>query len=138
MSIAPVQNFPPVSSEPSPHPSVRATFQASSGSGLAEAPAKPVSGTVSKEEKAIAKTVPSTYELPQDVVEVHQDPEIKNQIIIQYLDQAKNVVLQVPSQLELSLERGIARDFQRAAKLAESVGAAAATGQGGKSHGNKL
>jgi hypothetical protein len=138
MSIAPVQIYPLVNSEQSPHVSVRATFQAGSGSGAAEAPAKSVSGTSPKEEKVIAKTISSTYELPQDVVEVHQDPEIKNQIIIQYLDQAKNVVLQVPSELELSVERGIASDLQRAAKLAESAGTSAATGQGGKGHGNKL
>lgn len=62
-------------------------------SGAVEEAAQPVSGTLPKQESSVAKNVASTYELPQDEVEVHQYPETKDQIIIQYLDQAKNVVL---------------------------------------------
>jgi hypothetical protein len=73
--------------------------------------------------------------LPQDVVEVHQDPEIKDQIIIQYLDKAKNLVLQVPSSQELDVERGIAQDFQQAAKVRATEKTAAAS-EGETSHGD--
>lgn len=138
MSITPVAGVPPVRSEPSGNPSVGSSQSlAVSKSNPAKAPV-PVSGTLSKGEPSVAKKVPSTYELPQDVVEVHQDPEIKDQVIIQYLDQAKDVILQVPSQQELNLERGIAQDFEHSAKLRVSEGTAAAASEGEKLHGNKL
>ena len=138
MSIALVESFPPVRSESS-NPSVRSgNREARPASGVAKAATESVSGTPSKEESSIKKNVPLTQELPQDVVEVHQDPESKGQIIIQYLDQAKDVVLQVPSQQELSVERGIARESQQAAKLRASESAAAARNEGEKTHGNKL
>jgi glycerol-3-phosphate O-acyltransferase len=60
---------------------------------------------------------------------VHQDPETKGQII-DYLDKAKNVILQVPSSQELSVERGIAQELQRAAQqLAKSETTSANTGE---------
>lgn len=68
---------------------------------------------------------PSSYELPEDAVEVHQDPEAKDQIIIQYLEQAKDVVRQVPSNQELSVEHGIAQEIHPAAKLWASANRAA-------------
>jgi hypothetical protein len=73
--------------------------------------------------------------LSEDVVEVHQDPDIRGQIIIQYLDPSKNVVLQVPSTEELSVERGIAQEFQQAAELRESEGEAV-PGPEGDHHGD--
>ena len=128
MSIAPVDSFPAAKSAQAAKASVR--------SGTAEEAAQPVSGTLPKQETSIAKNVPSTYELPADVVEVHQDPETKNQIIIQYLDKGRNVVLQVPSNQELSVERGISQDFQQAAKLRASADTATANDEGGKTHGD--
>jgi hypothetical protein len=67
---------------------------------------------------------------------VHQDPETKDRVIIQYLDQAKNVVLQVPSNQELGVERGIAEEFQQAAKLRASADTAASGSEGEKTHGD--
>ena len=52
---------------------------------------------------------------------MHQDPEAKDQIIIQYLEQAKDVVRQVPSNQELSVEHGIAQEIQPVAKLRASA-----------------
>ncbi|HKN71133.1 MAG TPA: hypothetical protein VJX30_08890 [Terriglobales bacterium] len=69
---------------------------------------------------------------------MHRDPEVKDQIIIQYLDQARNVILQVPSSQELSVERGISKDSAEAAKLRASEAAAAAGSEGEKTHGNQL
>src|ERR1700733_10239435 len=98
MSITSVEGVPPVRSEPSGNPSVGSSHsQASTKSNLAKSPA-PVSETVSKGETSVAKKIPSIYEFPQDVVEVHQDPEIKDLVIVQYLDQGQDVILQVPSQ----------------------------------------
>lgn len=47
---------------------------------------------------------------------MHQDPDIRDQLIVQYVNKAKEVVLQVPSSQELAVQRGIAQDFQHAAK----------------------
>jgi hypothetical protein len=139
MSVASVPSFPPATSEPSSDASVRSGHIAvHSASQATEGLEPPVSGPLSKPGNRIEKNATPTDELPQDVVELHQDPEIRNQVIIQYLDQAKNVVLQVPSQQELSVERGIAQDFQQAAKLRASESAAAAGSEGEKNHGNKL
>ena len=102
----------------------------------AEEAEQPVSGALPKQKTTVAKKVPVTYELPEDVVEVHQDPEVKDQIIIQYLDHAKNVILQVPSDQELSVERGIAKETQEAAKQRAGKATAAAGSEGGETHGD--
>ncbi len=67
---------------------------------------------------------------------MHQDPEIKGQIIIQYLDSAKNLVMQVPSSEELDVERAFAQELQKAEK--QSANPAAAASEGEKRHGNQL
>jgi hypothetical protein len=139
MSIAPVSSFPPPRSEPSTNASTSGVLshsQARPASNAAEEPEPTISGSLPKQEDTIAKKISSTYELPADVVEVHQDPEIKNQVIIQYLDQARDVVLQVPSNQELGVERGIAEEFQEAAKLQATESAAASTNEGEKIHGD--
>jgi len=128
MSIAPVPSFPPVNREPA---DVRPIHIAA-----VPEPAHPVSVTLPIQEKSAPPNGSSTYELPEDVVEVHQDPDIKNQVIVQFLDKAKNVVLQVPSSEELSVERGIAQDVQEAAKLRVSEATAAAVSEAGKTHGH--
>lgn len=46
------------------------------------------------------------------------------------------MVLQIPSNQELSVERGIAQDIQQAAKLREQAAATAAGSAGGKTRGN--
>jgi hypothetical protein len=135
MSIAPVQSFPPDRSEPPESSSGRA---GETPAKTAPQPAEEgaVSGTLPKQETSAEKIVPSTYELPPDVVEVHHDPEIKSQVIVQYLDQAKNLILQVPSSQELGVERGIAQDVQQAAKLRTSADTSAAGSEGEKTHGD--
>lgn len=138
MSIGPIESFPPPASTQSENVSVGVgTAPGHSVAATAQQTSQPVSGTLSKQEKSVAKNVPEAYEVPEDVVEVHQDPDIKNQVIIEYLDKAKDIVLQVPSTEELSVERGIAAEFQQAAKLRATEETAPAS-EGGKSHGNKL
>ena len=138
MSIAPVESFPPQRNAEPENPNAASGYtQARSASGaVAESAAQPVSGTLSKQESTVAQSVSSTYEMPQDVVEVHQDPEIKDQIIIEYLDTAKNVVLQVPSAEELSVERAIAQEFVQAAKLRPNPVSRAAGNEGEETHGD--
>jgi hypothetical protein len=137
MSIAPVKSFPPVGNVQPSNTAVGVdTVQVRTASVAAEPPPKPVSGTLPKQEIHLAKSTPVNYELPRDVVEVHQDPANKGQVIIQYLDKAGDVVLQVPSTQELSVERGIADEFQQAAKVRAAEGASVAGSAGEKTHGN--
>ena len=137
MSIAPVEGFPPAKSEQAANASAgSAHAEAGNASGAAEKATEPVSGTLPKQKESAAKKAPTTYALPQDVVELHQDPEIKDQIIVQYLDQAKNVILQVPSNEELGVERGIAQEFQQAVKLRARAATTEVANKGGKAHGD--
>jgi hypothetical protein len=129
MSIAPVEGFPPSGSGQSGSGSAANAQLRSSG---AAAGAQPVLGPQPKQENSAAPKVPATNELAQDVVEVHQDPEIKDQIIIEYLDQSKNVILQVPSQEELDFEHAVAQELQETMKLRPSQAAAAAGSPGNK------
>jgi len=109
--------------------------QASAAPDLTEEAAQPVSGIQPEQKTSIKKNAAETYELPTDVVEVHQDPEIKNQVIVQYLDKSKNVILQVPSSQELGVEHGIAEDFQSAAKL-RAIASTAGASEGEKPNGD--
>src|SRR5271154_349965 len=137
MSIAPVNSFLPERSESTANQSTSPVRSSGSpASGAPESVAPPLSEPWPKRTISVTKSVPISYELPQDVVEVHQDPEIKDQLIIQYLDKSKDVVLQVPNAQELAVERGIAHDFQQAAKLRASDNAAATVSGGGKTRGN--
>src|SRR5271170_3940702 len=134
MSITPVSSFPLDRSEPSASQN-SGSGQAPPASGSSEQTPAPVSRSLPTQD-TVAKNAPSTDNLPQDVVELHQDPDIKGQIIIQYLDQSKEVVLQVPSAQELNVERGIAQEFQQAAKLRETADAVATVSEGIKAHGD--
>jgi hypothetical protein len=87
-----------------------------------------------KKEVPLRKMFPQPTNCHKIAVEMHQHPELKDQIIIRYLDQAKNLVLQVPSNQKFFTERGIAREFQQATKLHASR--AAAESEGEKAHGD--
>lgn len=139
MSIAPVQGFPPARSEPAKEASVRSrnTPARPTKTAVPERSSESVSGTPG-EESFVLRNVPSANELSQDTVELHQDPEIKGQVIVEYLDHSKNLVLQVPSNQELSVERGIAQEVQQATTLRASERAAAAAGEGEDNHGHQL
>lgn len=137
MSIRPGQSFPPAKSAEAADANVRASrTDARPDSGLAQAVSQPVSASLPKPKTSGAPRVPITNELPQGVVEVHHDPKVKDQIIIQYLDQSKNLIQQVSSDEELSVERGIATDSEAGAKLHSSQSVTAPTSEGEKTHGH--
>ncbi len=98
------------------------------------------SGTVPRPTVSETSKVSSSYESPQDVVELHQDPDVKGQIIAEYLDRSKRVVIQVPSSEELAVERGIAQELQQQDLQHTKLNASAGTaGRGSKEeidHGN--
>ena len=87
-------------------------------------------------EDATFRKSPKTPEIPEDVVELHEDSEVKNQLIVEYLDQAHNVILQVPSDEELAVERGIAQELVQTAKQRSSESAAATPNKGEPAHGD--
>jgi len=95
-----------------------------SAAGAPHAPDKPAPETLPEQEDADTRQRSKVYESPQDVVEVHQDSEVKSQLIVEYLDRAHNVILQVPSNEALTVERGIAQELEQAAKLRSSASAA--------------
>jgi hypothetical protein len=137
MSIPPVQSFPPANNDQSENATVRSdkTVARPAAKPIETEPVQSVSVALPKQERPAAQSVPSAYVLPEDVVEVHQDPESKSQVI-QYLDKSKNIVLQVPSSEELSVERGIAQEFQEAATLRANAETAGAGNKVGENYGN--
>ena len=132
MSIAPIDSFSAVSNQQLEN----ANASSGSAQSRSQQSAAPVSGTLPEQESSVATNVPSAYKLPEDVVEVHQDPDIKGQIIVQYLDQTGSVIVQVPNTEELSVERGIAEEFEASAKLSAVVAKASPEREGEKSRGN--
>jgi len=98
----------------------------------------PTAGASQTRQSSDAKAAPVTYIPPQDVVEVHQDSDVKGQIVVEYLDKAKNVVLQVPSAAELDFESAVAQEFHRAEKAQASGRAAPGYARGVQSDGNQL
>jgi len=121
MSINPVPAIGPASEVPASEIPPRA--QQPKSDPLSESAKKPETrpdtGTVSKQDSSFARTAPIPSEFPEDEVQLQQDPEIKDQVIIKYLDKANGeVVLQVPSAQVLAVDRGIRAEFQKQAETA--------------------
>jgi hypothetical protein len=107
-------------------------------SGANQQQLQPILGESQTQQSTNTKVVQVNYIPPQDVVEVHQDSDVKGQIVVEYLDKAKNVVLQVPSVAELDFESAIAQEFQQAGKVQASNSTAPGYGTGVKANGNQL
>src|SRR5271168_2522966 len=90
-----IQSFPPARSAPAQNQNAGSGSSAETGpgsvgaEGTAQAVSETVSGTLPKQETPVAKNAAPAYELPEDVVEVHQDPETRDRVIIEYLDPSK-------------------------------------------------
>jgi len=98
---------------------------------------QPGTGTQPKQEDPAVKNLPFPAELPRDEVQVQRDAQIRDEVVIKYLDTASgDLILQIPSAEVLSVNRGIYQEFQQQAKAREDAGAADATDKGGKSHGH--
>jgi len=114
MSIGPVQSYSPVINDapataqpdPPPRPQVRPhvetpplTFPPNAGQ--------------SPEQQAPVKKAPAPESsLPEDEVQLQRDSDFENQLIVRYVDKTGNLILQVPAQQVLDLERTIAAEFQ--------------------------
>lgn len=139
MSIGPVQNLGLVKEEPSAS-GVRQTGNSQPSAVPNEIQKKviqPGTGTQPKPEDLGGKNLPASAELPQDEVQVQRDSQIRDEVVIKYLDTASgDLILQVPSAEVLSVDRGIYQEFQQQAKVRDDAGPAPTANKGEKSRGN--
>ena len=89
-------------------------------------------GTRPKQETPDSPKSPAPAELPQDEVRVQHDSETNGTIVIEYMDHAGHVILQVPSSQVLGVARAIEEDFRQAAKDRANLGAERVKDEGGK------
>ncbi|MFZ1158399.1 MAG: hypothetical protein WAO10_11495 [Candidatus Sulfotelmatobacter sp.] len=143
MSIGPVQNLGPVTEAPSAKvsPPVERSQTTASQHDPAEEIAQPETGTLPKQKELGVKNLSSPAQLPQDEVQVQRDSQIKDEVIIKYLNTATgDLILQVPSAEVLSVDRGIYQEFQQQAKVRENAGTAPVADrpstEGEEPHGN--
>jgi len=123
MSIDPVQGFGPISEVGLGEGQPRVwEVQSSPSSGAdSSTESSPNVGRLPKEESSGTNNTSAVAEFPEDEVQLQQDTEIRDQVIVRYLDKATgDVVLQVPSTQVLSVARGIYEDFQKQAETTPS------------------
>jgi hypothetical protein len=139
MSIGPVQSLEPVSQEPSAKanpPAERSQTSANQQEPTGKT-AQPETGTLPKPKAAGVKNPPSPAELPQDEVQLQQDSQIRDEVVVKYLDRATGgLILQVPSAEVLSVDRGIYQEFREQDKVHESAGRATVADKGEEPHGH--
>ena len=115
MSISPVANL---SSDPSPDLS----GSPSATTSATEHKYSPITEPVAKRETASPPSSAPASTIPEDEVELQHDPELKSDFIVKYLDASGRLVLQVPSEQMLDVERGIAEELQQSQWLQEKGG----------------
>ena len=86
MGIDPVGGFLPAAATPAANSNAGAApCRSASDLGAAKMQSGPFRELQQNKKTPSRKIPPSTDELPQDAVEVHQNPEVKDRITIQYL-----------------------------------------------------
>lgn len=135
MSIGPVQNLGPVTEAPSAkaNPPAERSQTTASQHPAAEEVAQPETGTRPIQKEAGVKNLSSATELPQEEVQVQRDSEIRDEVVIKYLNTTTgDLILQVPSAEVLSVDRGIYQEFQQQAKVRDDAGAATVADESSK------
>ena len=132
MSINPAQGIGPANEGQFANAEPRHQQPAPSRSQEATS-AQPDPGTTAE---ATPRSVSAPAEVQQDEVQVQQDSEIKDEIIIRYVNPAGNVILQIPSSQVLGVQRAIDQVFEQEAKARASAGATQTGSNGGKTHGH--
>ena len=135
MSVGPVASYYSIAdttsaSTPTPEPPPRRQAPPSEDNPPLTFPPRPGYGP--KQEAVVEKDVPSGSQLPEDEVQLQRDSGLQNELIIRYVDGAGNLILQVPAEQVLNLERAIAAEFQPAQPPATTEG----RNQKGESHGH--
>lgn len=139
MSIGPVQNFGPVADAPSAKasPPAERSHTTANQHQAAERAAQPETGNLPKQEQPGTRNVPSPADLPQDEVQVQRDSQIRDEVVIKYLNTATgDLILQVPSEQVLSVDRGIYQEFQQQAKARDNADTATVGTKGELPHGH--
>ena len=139
MSIGPVQSLGLVKEQPVAD-AVRpaSTSQTTAPqNGTTEKVAQPGVGTQPRQEASTSKSAPALSELPQDEVQVQRDSQIRDEVVIKYLNTATgDLILQVPSAQVLSVDRGIYQEFAQQTATRASASAAAVADKGDERHGH--
>ena len=140
MSVNPVQGFGSGSEVPlgEAQPPSRQSQSDPSPEAAVKGLSPPDVGTLPKQESSISNHAPAADEVPQDEVKLQQDTEIKDQVIVRYLDKASGqVVLQVPSDAGVGGRPGNLRRIpERGGTPNGGYEAATVIGEGEKSYGS--
>ena len=132
MSIGPAINLSSIGAAASVDAELPKRQRSSGPSPETPEQVQPISGTVSRQEAPGANAAPTVTQQPEDEVELQRDSELENQLIVRYVDKAGNLVLQVPAEQLLNVERAIAQEFRQLKPHAASDDG----GQKGESHGH--
>lgn len=99
------------------------------------ASSQPDLGNKPKVEIRAARTDSTSAPAPRDEVRVQRDEEANGQIVIKYVDESGNLILQIPSSQVLGLARAIEQALQEQAQqeLRKSATVGPQPGRGGKS-----
>jgi len=112
MSISPVKDISNVPEGPTSLQSARHPGQPHAG--VAGHPIPPGSGNSPRPEIHVANDGSAALSRPEDEVQLQHDTELKNRLIVEYVDKSGKIVVQVPSEQMLRLERAIAEELQAA------------------------
>ena len=110
MSIGPVQHLGPVRELTTGRAQPR-DLAPQAHPDQVEPPNLPGSGGVPNREAQVPKDLSTASQLPEDVVELQYDGGPQKKLVVRYLDKAGEVILQVPSQQLLNVERSFAEEF---------------------------
>ena len=138
MSIGSIQNLGPIIDVSSSNTQARvrpAQPQPSPGPDTQQFPPQ-ANNTVRGEVNSGNLHTAATSGLSQDKVQVQHDGQVQDQIVIKYLDQnTGDLILQVPSDEVLNVDRGIYQEFASQARARENL-AAAPVAQEGENNGH--
>ena len=74
--------------------------------------AQPISERDPKPETIVSENSNSSRELPQDEVEVQRDTQTGGEIVVRYMDSSGNLILQVPTEQVLGMQRDFRQDLE--------------------------
>lgn len=93
-------------------------------------PPDPTSGTLPNQNIHRPQGADASAETTEDEVQVQRDSQTNGEIVIRYLDQTGNLILQVPSAQVLDVTRGITQALEKAIKPLNAAGAASSGNEG--------
>ncbi|HUA16183.1 MAG TPA: hypothetical protein VMG31_12875 [Verrucomicrobiae bacterium] len=128
MSINPVQSVTSTLAESG----AGASQPARRAAAAASTKPQPDPGTSPNRELSTAQRAAPAAEIPQDEVEVQRDSATNGEIVIRYLDQRGNLILQVPSSEVLGVTRGIDQALEQSKRAQAAESGVTPRSKGGK------